>query len=154
MTSPVTPGTASLLTALGINPTTPKKLPLSPASIAERAERSALRKRQHEAAAETDAADQQLEACETTVADPSAAPALKAAAKKARVERKQATQAALAKAQAQTAAMPPPPAPGAQARAGKDKKKTTGPRIKKKTPEAAPIDNKDADERTGSDRPL
>ena len=148
MTSPVTPGTASLLVELGIHPMTPKKPPQSPAIIAERAERTALRKRELETAAEADAANQALEACETTVANPSAATALKAAAKKARLERKQSTQAAIAKAQAQTAAMPPPPAPGAQARAGKDNKKNTGPRIKKKTPKAAlPSDNTDADER-------
>ena len=90
-----------------------------------------------------------------TVADPSSAPALKAAAKKARLDRKQATQVAFAKAQ-DAAAMPPPPKPGIQAREGKDKKKTAGAasaRIKKKkTPEAAvPSDNTDADERTGSD---
>ena len=151
MTSPVTPGTASLLVGLGINPMTPKKPPKSPASIAERAEQTALRKRELETAAETDAADQALEASEMTVADPSAAPALKAAAKKARLDRKQATQAAFAKAQ-DTAAMPPPPKPGTQAKAGKDKKKVAATRIKKKkTIEAAlPSDNTDAEERTGS----
>ena len=125
MTSPVTPGTANLLVRLGVNPTTPKKPPKSPASIAERAEQTALRKRELEAAAETDAADQALEACEMMVADPSAAPALKAAAKKARLYRKQATQDACAKAQ-DAAAMPPPPKPGTQAKAGKDKKKPAG----------------------------
>ena len=61
-----------------------------------------------------------------TVADPASAPALKAAAKKARVDRKQATQVALAKAR-DAAAMPPPPKPGVQAKEGKDKKKTAAP---------------------------
>ena len=58
-----------------------------------------------------------------TVADPASAPALKAAAKKARVDRKQATEVAVAKAR-DAAAMPPPPKPGIQAKEGKGKKKT------------------------------
>ena len=90
-----------------------------------------------------------------TPADAASAPALKAASKKARLERKQATQVAIAKAR-DAAAMPPPPKPGIQAKEGKGKKKTADAapaRIKrKKPPEAAvPSDNTDADERTGSD---
>ena len=120
MTSPVTPAwhcQPPALVGLRINPMTPKKPPKSPAEIAERAEQIALRKRELESAVETDAADQALEASEMTVADPASAPALKAAAKKARLDRKQATQVAFAKAQ-DAAAMPPPPKPGIQVLVG------------------------------------
>ena len=51
MTSPVTPGTVSLLVGLNINPMTPRKPPKSPAEIAARAEQIALRKRERESAA-------------------------------------------------------------------------------------------------------
>ena len=123
MTSPATPGAVSLLVGMGINPRTPTKIQLSPASVAARAERSAQRKREREAAVENAAADQALEASEMTVAAPSAAPELRAAAKKARVDRTQARVAAIETVQAQTTAMPPPPAPEAQAKAGKAKPK-------------------------------
>ena len=141
---------------MNINPITPRKPPKSPEEIAARAEQIALRKRELESAANTDAADQTLEDSEMTAADSASAPALKAASKKARVDRKQATQVAIAKARDAAAAMPPPPKPGIQAKDGRGKKKTADAapaRIKrKKPPEAAvPSDNTDADERTGSD---
>ena len=87
-----------------------------------------------------------------TVAATSAAPELRAAAKKARLDRTQARVAAVQTAQAQTKAMPPPPAPGAQARAGRAKPKADAARIKKKPKKAAAQPaSTDAEERPGSE---
>ena len=125
MTSPVTPGAVSLLVGMNINPRTPTILPISPASAAAKAEKSAQRKREREAAVNNAAADQALQVT-------SAAPALRASAKKARHDRTQARVAAVQTEQANTKAMPPPPVPGAQARAGSAKPKADAVRIKKK----------------------
>ena len=152
MTSPVTPGAVSLLVGMNINPRTPTKLPISPASAAAKAEKSAQRKREREAAVNNAAADQALQASEMTVAATSAAPALRAAAKKARHDRTQARVAAVQTEQAKTKAMPPPPVPGAQARAGSAKPKADAVRIKKKPKKAAAHpDTPDAEERAGSE---
>ena len=144
MGSPASQGAASAHAALGINPTTPTIPALSPTSSSAKRAASGKRRSEREAAPEAIAANSELEAQEQTLAAPSAAAQLMAAAKKARTDRTQAAQSAVAKARTDAAVMPSPAAPEMQARGGKARPESSAKMIRRKPGRVVPM-TQDAD---------